>query len=144
MKPGFTAHGEWPVNGLRISRKRRGKASGDALPRAPGASQERSAVDDTRMSIWFEKQRDFYSGTAFFNTEFPAELATEGKAADSDDDGASPPSPYCLPMYDDEDQAHVSWSTIQIGIRNLASGGFIAAGHLHGLPSGTLNPDTGA
>ena len=37
----------------------------------------------------------------------------------------------------------MSWSTIQIGIRNLVSGGFIEVAHLHELPSDTLNPDTG-
>ena len=45
MKLGFTVHGEWFVHGLRIPRKRKGKASGEALPREPEADNERSAVD---------------------------------------------------------------------------------------------------
>ena len=97
-------------------------------------------MDGTRVSIWFETQKDFYSGTVSYDTEFSAELATEGKAADNDAD--APPLHYLL-KYDDGDQEHVSWSTIQIGIRNLVSGGFIEVAHLHELPSGTLNPDTG-
>ena len=63
-----------------------------------------------------------------YDTEFSAELATEGKAAVNDDD--APPLHYLL-KYDDGDQEHVSWSTIQIGIRNLVSGGFIELAHLH-------------
>ena len=33
--------------------------------------------------------------------------------------------------------------TFQVSIRNLANGGLIEVAHLHELPSGTLNPDTG-
>ena len=78
--------------------------SGEALPREPESDDERIAVDGTRMSIWFEKQKDFYSGTVSYDTEFSAELATEGKAADNDAD--APPLHYLL-KYDDGD--HPDW-----------------------------------
>ena len=69
-----------------------------------------------------------------------SELANEGKAADNDGDGA--PMHYLL-KYDDGDDEHISWRAIQIGIRNITSGGFIDVEHLHPFPSGQLNTDTG-
>ena len=88
MKYGFTVHGEWFIRGVRIPRKRRGVASGETLPVEPEADSERSAVDDTRVSIWFEKQKRFYNGTAFFDTEYTAQLTSDGQAADMTRTGA--------------------------------------------------------
>ena len=50
---------------------------------------------------------------------------------------------HYLLKYDDGDDEHISWRAIQIGIRNITSGGFIDVEHLHPLPSGQLNTDTG-
>ena len=38
---------------------------------------------------------------------------------------------------------HISWRAIQIGIRNITSGGFIDVAHQHPLPSGQINTDNG-
>ena len=40
-KLGFTLHGEWFIWGLRIPRKRRGVASGEALPEEPATVASR-------------------------------------------------------------------------------------------------------
>jgi hypothetical protein len=140
MKLGFTLHGEWFIRGLRIPRKRRGVASGGALPEEPATVAGRKAVDGTRVSIWFEEQKDFYSGFVRYDTEYVSELASEGKAADNDGDGS--PMHYLL-KYDDGDDEHISWRAIQVGIRNITSGGFIDIAHQHPLPSGQINTDNG-
>ena len=69
-----------------------------------------------------------------------SELASEGKAADNDGDGS--PMHYLL-KYDDGDDEHISWRAIQVGIRNITSGGFIDVAHQHPLPSGQINTDNG-
>ena len=102
MKFGFTLHGEWLIRGLRIPRKRRGVVAGDgALPGEPDTAAGRTAVDGTRVSIWFEGQQDFYSGIVHYDTGYVSELANEGKAADNDGDGA--PMHYLL-KFDDGDE----------------------------------------
>ena len=66
-----------------------------------------------------------------YDTEYVSELAREGKAADNDGDGS--PMHYLL-KYDDGDEQHISWRAIQVGIRNITSGGFIDVAHQHPLP----------
>jgi hypothetical protein len=125
---------------LRVPRKRRGVASEEALPEEPGADDERFAVNDTRVLIWFAEQKDLYSGSVSYDKEFIEELAKEGKSADRDDNGS--PLHY-LVKYDDGDEGHLAWRGIQVGMLNASSGGFIDVAHQHTLPSGALNTDTG-
>ena len=80
-------------------------AGDGALPGEPDTAAGRTAVDGTRVSIWFEEQKNFYSGIVHYDTENVSELANEGKAADNDGDGA--PMHY-LPKYDDGDDEHIS------------------------------------
>ena len=123
-----------------MPRKRRGAASGEALPEEPVADDERSALDGTRISIWFEKQMEFYLGTVSYDMQYLDELANDGRGVETDEHAG--PKHY-LVEFDDGDQEHLSWHEIQLGILNLASGGFIDVAHQYELPSGTLNPDTG-
>ena len=44
---------------MRVPRKR-GVASGEAPPKEPDTANDRSALNDTRVSVWFEEQQDFY------------------------------------------------------------------------------------
>lgn len=139
MKFGFTIHGEWFLRGLRIQRKRRGVAELEELPQEPANDDERSAVDDSRVSIWFRDQKDFYSGSVRYDIEFIEEMAKEQRTVEEDDNGY--PLHYLI-TYDDGDIGHVSWLDVQVGIRNYQSSGFIDVAHQYPLPSGTFNTDT--
>ena len=103
-------------------------ASGEALPEEPDTAADRKAVNDTRVSIWFEEQKDFYSGFVHYDNEYDSVLARDGKAADND--GSGSPMHYLL-KYDDGAGEHGSWRAIQIGIRNITTGGFIDVAHQH-------------
>jgi len=140
MKFGFTIHGEWFIRGFRVLRKRRGVASEDALPEEPGADGERNAVNGTRVLIWSEEQKGFFSGSVSYDKGFIKEQAKEGKSVDKDDNGS--PLHY-LVKCDDGDEGHLAWRGIQVGMRNASSGGFIDVAHKLELPSGALNTDTG-
>ena len=139
-KFGFTVHGEWFLLGFRIPRKRRGVADVEELSQEPTRDNERSLVNDKRVSIWFEDQRDFYSGSVLYDMELIKELAKEQETAEKDDSGS--PKHYLI-TFDDGDTQHSPWPGIQIGIRNFDSGGFIDVAHQYPLPSGALNTDTG-
>ena len=97
-------------------------------------------MDGTRVSIWFEEQKDFYSGFVNYDTEYVSGLAGGGKAAYNDDSGSHM---HYLPKYDGGDEEHVPWRAIQIGIRNISPAAAIDVAHKHPLPSGQLNTDTG-
>ena len=45
-------------------------AGDGALPGEPDTAAGRTAVDGTRVSIWFGGQQDFYSGIVHYDTEF--------------------------------------------------------------------------
>ena len=91
----------------------------EELSQEPTRDNERSLVNDKHVSIWFEDQGDFYSGSVLYDMELIKELAKEQETAEKDDSGC--PKHYLI-TFDDGDTQHSSWPGIQIGIRNFDSG----------------------
>ena len=122
LKFGFTVHGEFFVNRMRIPRYqlRAPTAEDDTEDEPEGAQERKCATMGKRVLIYFSSLNDHYAGIV--------------DGYDSEKDGGC----YYRVVFDDGDEEDYPWRDVQLGIFWNVTGGFVPAEHEEPLPTGSI------